>query len=145
MLRLGKLADYGLLITTHLAKCELQATTEEVSIALKIPMATVRKLMKLLVDADIVISQRGAKGGYRLAMSPENINVTQVIQAVGGPINITECCDNSYSCNKKDSCDLISNWQFINDVVIKQLNQISLSDMLGDLQSQRPAGLASCP
>ena len=98
MLRLGKLANYGLLITTHLAKNTqgTTATTEEISTALSIPMATMRKLMKLLVDAKIVVSQREVTAGYQLANDPNQINITQMIQAVSGSINITECCEKSF-------------------------------------------------
>ena len=134
MLRLGKLADYGLLITTFLAKNNRQATTEEISQALKLSTATVRKLMKMLVDAKIVESHRGVKGGYCLASNPENIKITQVIQAVSGPIQITDCCDKSFECEKGAACDQVSNWQYLNELVIKQFSNISVSDMTGDLR-----------
>lgn len=137
MLRLGKLADYSLLITTHLVKNTLQPTTEEIAIALTIPLATVRKLMKPLVDAGIIASQRGARGGYKLARNPADINIAEVIQAVSGPIQITECCEKTFQCDKGNSCDLITNWQYLNNLLIKQFSEISVLAMAGDLQRRK--------
>ncbi len=142
MLRLGKLADYGLLITTFLAKSDQQMTTEEVSNAIQLPLATVRKLMKLLVDAGIVVSQRGAKGGYQLASNPVDINIVDIIEAVDGPVMLTECSQEGNCCGRSANCNLSSNWQYLNKLVIQQFSDVSIYDMLGDL-SQRNAKACS--
>ena len=89
MIKIGKLADYALLITDHLvATTDSLCTNVELSRATHLPIATVRKLLKKLVDAGIVTSYRGINGGYRLSTSPEDIAIAQVITAIEGPISI---------------------------------------------------------
>jgi FeS assembly SUF system regulator len=134
MLRLGKLDDYALLIATHLSRADLQATTEEISSTLKIPKATVRKLMKLLVDGGVVTSLRGIQGGYRLAEHPSEISVYEVLQAISGPICLTECCEKPHHCDKRKSCPLPTNWQYLNEQVRNQFSSITLQDMTGELR-----------
>lgn len=133
MLRLGKLADYALLIATHLATDDLQATTDELADALQIPKATVRKLMKQLVDAGIVASLRGMKGGYRLSRPAIEINIYQVLEAVSGPLCLTDCCDRKFRCDKGKRCTLITNWQYLNEQVKQQFSTISVKDMTANL------------
>ena len=59
MLRIGKMADYALLLTNHLVNTQDNlCTTEDLATATQLPLATVRKLLKQLVDAGIVLSQR---------------------------------------------------------------------------------------
>jgi FeS assembly SUF system regulator len=143
MLRLGKLADYGLLITRLLAEQSGQLTTGEIVRETRIPLPTVRKLLKFLVDAGVVESSRGLKGGYRLAADPADISIVEVIQAIDGPIAITDCNKEGACCDLVDSCDLRDNWKFINGILIEQLQQISINDMRKNLKKADIATIAS--
>ena len=143
MLRLGKLADYGLLITRLLAEQSGQMTTGEIVQETRIPLPTVRKLLKYLVDAGVVESSRGLKGGYRLGGDPADISIVEVIQAIDGPIAITDCNKEGVCCDLVDSCDLRDNWQFINSILIEQLQQISINDMRKNLKKADVTTIAS--
>ncbi len=129
MLRIGKLADYGLLVSTFLSKTRGQATTEEIVNGTGIHLATVRKLLKFLVDAELVVSKRGLRGGYHLGRDPQTISVAEVIQAVEGPIALTECCKEDCYCELAEGCSLNSNWGHINRLITDQLSAISIDDM----------------
>jgi len=78
-----------------------------------------------------VVSQRGAKGGYALARSPEEIGVNEVIEAIEGPIAVTECSDETTDslCEYETNCGVRANWQRINFAVHKALSEITLADM----------------
>src|SRR2546423_722780 len=68
MIILSKLADYGVIVATHLATHpDRQATAAAVAAATRLPQATVAKLLKALAHAGLVTATRGAAGGYRLA------------------------------------------------------------------------------
>ena len=130
MIKIGKLADYALLITDYLATTKNERCTNvELSQATHVPIATVRKLLKKLVDANLVTSYRGVKGGYKLSIAPENISVAQVIIAVEGPITITDCAIDKDNCNLSNKCNLKENWGNINNFFINTLASISLADM----------------
>jgi len=137
MIKIGKLSDYALQISVHLVatKDEL-CTNNELSQTLQIPVATVRKLLKKLVDAKLVTSIRGAKGGYQLSFAPEKISIAQVIVAVEGPISITECAIKNAECDASNNCNLKENWGIINNYFVDTLAGITLLDMSRNLSEQ---------
>ena len=139
MLRIGKLADYGLLIADCLASDPEQMTTEAIVQYTGLPDATVRKLLRLLVDAGLVSSRRGLKGGYRLSREADRISVAELISAIEGPIGLTECSQPDDHCALSPGCGQRANWNVINDLINRQLATITLADMLGDL-SRRGGG-----
>jgi FeS assembly SUF system regulator len=97
----------------------------------QIPEPTASKVLKKLARAGVVVSQRGAKGGYALARSPEQIGVNEVIEAIDGPIAVTECSDETTDslCEYETNCGVRANWQRINVAVQRALSEITLADM----------------
>ena len=90
MIILSKLADYGVIVATHLAAHpDRQANAAAVAAATRLPQATVAKLLKSLAHAGLVTATRGAAGGYRLARLPTAISVAEVVAAIDGDIGIT--------------------------------------------------------
>jgi FeS assembly SUF system regulator len=142
MLRIGKLADYGLLIADCLASDPEQMTTEAIIQQTGLPDATVRKLLRLLVDAGLVSSRRGLKGGYRLSREANRISVAELISAVEGPIGLTECSQPDDHCSLSPGCGQRANWNVINDLISRQLATITLADMLGDLSHRGGSRIA---
>lgn len=137
MLKIGKLADYGLLIADSLSRTDAQLTTENIVQDTGLPEATVRKLLRQLVDGGLVSSRRGLKGGYRLSRTPERITVAELIAAIEGPIGLTECThEDTNTCSLTTSCGQRGNWHIITDLIYRQLSTITLADMRGDLGHQ---------
>ena len=88
------------------------------------------KILKLLARRQLLISHRGAKGGYQLARPADGISVAQIIEAVEGPIAITECVDDTPGeCVQEPVCPVRSNWNRINSAVRDALEQITLREM----------------
>ncbi len=130
MLRIGKMSDYALLLTNHLVgKTDTLCTTEEIVVACRLPQATVRKLLKKLVDAHVVVSYRGVRGGYRLAREPKDITIAEVIVAIEGPIALTECTQIRNDCSLAVDCELRQNWNYLNQMVATLFSNISLAQM----------------
>jgi FeS assembly SUF system regulator len=138
MLRIGKLTDYGLVVLDQLALAgSMKQSTDDIAQATDLTVPTVRKVMKAIVDAGLVIAQRGSKGGYRIARAPAQISLLDVVQAFEGPISLTECSADDNHCEITESCSLASNWTGINDILLRVLGGISLADMRNhDLQDQ---------
>src|SRR5690606_34804265 len=89
---------------------------------------------KQLARAGLLISYRGAKGGYGLARPPEDISVAEIVAAIEGPISLTHCVDTGpVACEYRDGCVVSSNWNRINQVVQNALQGISLKDMIQPL------------
>jgi FeS assembly SUF system regulator len=130
MLKLSRLTDYGTVVLAHMARAPTaRHRASELALATRLGEATVRKLLKLLVRGGIVVSQRGAGGGYSLARPPESINAVEVIDALEGPVALTECSGEHHSCELERGCALNHNWQQINRAVRDALRAISLAQL----------------
>ena len=130
MLRIGKMTDYALVIMHRMAKSpSVQLRMEEIAQATQLGLPTVRKLMRQLVNAGLVRSERGAKGGYQLARFPEMISIAHIVSAVEGPLAITECCDDDGGCELSGGCDVESQMPTINELITQILGSITLTDM----------------
>ncbi len=142
MLRITRETDYGIVLLTKMAKAVDHAYSAAVlarQCHLPAPMAS--KILKTLAQAGLLVSQRGARGGYSLARPPAAISVAEVIEALEGPIAITECStDDPDACVYKHYCGVNSHWNRINEVIRDALEGISLAEMTR-LPSSRPASL----
>lgn len=132
MIRMSRLADYGVVVMTHIAnRADVLLSGPEIAADLKLPAPTVSKVLKSLGQAGLLTSYRGVKGGYALAMGPEEISVADIIAAVEGPIALTECIDDAPgACGIESFCPTRRNWRIINDVVRDALSRVSLAEMM---------------
>ncbi|NOU00718.1 MAG: SUF system Fe-S cluster assembly regulator [Gallionella sp.] len=130
MLRLSKLADYGSQIMTHMARDKHVHSASEIAEDLGITVATVSKILKMLARQNLVVSVLGAKGGYTLARSPSEISIAEIINAMDGPISITECSSDATSCSREAVCSTRGNWQGINKIILGALEKVKLAEMI---------------
>ncbi len=130
MLRMSKLADYGTVVMTTLARepHRIQSAAE-VAGRTGVAAPTVSKVLKILAREGLLVSLRGANGGYRLPRSPAQISVAQIIAALEGPIGMTECSAVPGLCSQESCCTVRSNWQKINRMVLLALEQLTLEQM----------------
>jgi len=130
MLRISKMADYGTIILTTMAKepDRTRSVAEIVSFT-GLPVPSVSKLLKRFIREGLVLSLRGAKGGYRLSRSPAEISTAQILQAIDGPIGVTECSSHPGACHHEAGCQVRANWQMVNRAMLKALEQITLKQM----------------
>ena len=137
MIRVTKLADYGILLMTWLGYRSANPipgrerhTAPEVARDTGLPQPTVSKLLRALAQAELLDSQRGATGGYQLARAPKDISMADIITAIEGPIAIMECLgDESSDCGVLSLCPTRGNWDHINQAIRTALEGISLEEM----------------
>jgi len=131
VLRISKLTDYGTVVLAQLAReAGKVCSANDVAQATGIAVPTVSKLLKSLCRAELVASTRGANGGYRLARDPEQISAASVIDALDGPVSITECSATDSNCEHEGACNVGGAWQRINIAIRRALEDISLVDLL---------------
>jgi len=137
MFRISRLTDYGTLILVYLSEQDGRlCSASEVATGTRVAQPTVQKLLKVLARAGLVDSVRGADGGYRLARSPRRINAAQILDALEGPVAITECSTEESQCELESLCHVGGAWQRINSALRVALSDISLADLgrqTGDL------------
>ncbi|MGC2167204.1 MAG: SUF system Fe-S cluster assembly regulator [Gallionella sp.] len=135
MLRLSKLADYGTQVMTYMARDQAVHSATEVAASLGIAAPTVSKILKMLVRKSLVASVLGAKGGYMLARDPVAITIAEIVNAMDGPIAITECSGTTTAtCDRESTCSTRSNWQGINHIIQDALEQVNLAQMIAPKQ-----------
>ncbi len=131
MISITKHSDYSIVMLAHLArKPNAVVSAKELAEGSKLPYPTVSKLLKLLVKSGILMSIQGSHGGYRLKKSPTEISVASVIEAIEGPISMTECATGDHGkCKTQDSCSIQPHWMTINGVIKKSLESLAISSL----------------
>lgn len=131
MLRITKQTDYGIvLLSTMALEPEVIHTAAVLAADTQLPLPTVSKILKLLARERLLVSHRGARGGYGLARAPQDISVAAIIGALEGPIAMTECIDDGPgACQQEPVCPQRANWQVINQAVREALERLSLRHM----------------
>jgi FeS assembly SUF system regulator len=130
MIILSKLADYGVIVASHMAMVpERQMTAAALATETRLPRATVAKVLKTLAHAGIVAGARGATGGYRLARPANEIALTEIISAIDGILAPTQCTSHQPDCARAEFCSTKPHWQRINRVVGAALSAITLAEL----------------
>lgn len=110
-------------------------TARDLAAESKLPVSTVSKLLKHLLQSGLLTSHRGTKGGYLLARDPREISVLEVIAAVEGPMALTECStDVSGLCQIEPCCPIKTNQRIINQALRGVLEKVMLSDLTNPMQ-----------
>jgi FeS assembly SUF system regulator len=136
MLRVTKLADYGIVMLTYFAgNSDKTFNARDIARVVRLPLPVVSKVLKTLSRAGLLASQRGTKGGYCLAFEPEKISVAAIIRALEGPIAVTECTDLAHGdCGLETGCPVRTNWHMINRAIHQALEGITLAQMTQPLR-----------
>jgi FeS assembly SUF system regulator len=130
MLRMSKLTDYGTMVLAQLAASDPGWTTAgQVADATHLGQPTVSKLLKSLVHSGLVVSSRGVQGGYALARPAAAISAAEILDALEGPVALTECSATHGVCDLESYCRVGTAWQRINHCIRKGLEGISLADL----------------
>lgn len=133
MLRIGKLTDYATVILAMLAADRSRLlTASAVSEHTHIAAPTVAKLLKQMHRAGLVNSTRGTHGGYQLAREPDQISAAAILDALEGPIALTECSAGSgQQCGIEHTCSVGRTWQRISVAIRRSLNEVTLAQLAG--------------
>ncbi|HYD41921.1 MAG TPA: SUF system Fe-S cluster assembly regulator [Anaeromyxobacter sp.] len=129
MIRVSKLTDYAIVLLAHLARSERTLTAQELAALSSVPLPTVSKLCKELSKAGLVLSHRGRKGGYGLARSPDRISLAQIVEALEGPIALTDCTHAGQSCELEKTCLARASWDPVSRAIHGALSSLPLSSI----------------
>ncbi|NYS62442.1 SUF system Fe-S cluster assembly regulator [Vreelandella salicampi] len=130
MLKLSRLTDYAAVVMAQIARHpEAPHAAAELAEAVQLPHPTVSKTLKMLVKAGLLVSQRGAQGGYRLARPAYQITAADIIAAIEGPVAMTECSQAEGDCELVDTCGVADNWQRVSLAMRTLLESVTLSHL----------------
>ena len=131
MIRLNRMTDYGIVVMTHLADGGGVHTAPEIAEATGLARPTVAKLLKVLTQNGLAVSQRGVRGGYALARPPEDVSMAEAIEALDGPVALAGCVTDSHEgCDRELLCAMSGSWNRVNAAIRATLEKITLAEMM---------------
>src|SRR5205807_10364465 len=132
-----------MLLMSSFARSQPQTlrTARDLGIEARLPLPTVSKLLKLLLQSGLLVSHRGTKGGYTLARGAQEISLVEIIVALEGPVALTECSTHAGLCDLEACCSIKRNQQVISQAVVGVLERLTLSDLTQPLQLTAVKGL----
>lgn len=132
--------EYGLRLLLRIGKSDSEKgmTIPELSEQEKLSEANVGKILRMLRLAGFVESSRGQTGGYKLARTPNEILVGDVLSALGGKLYESSFCDLHAGveniCTNSIDCSIRSLWKTVQSTLDSLLSKITLQDLLGNEQ-----------
>lgn len=132
MIKLSNLADYAVLLMSTIAtRPDELHTAASLNRETKVPLPTVSKILGKMAKADLLKSNRGVGGGFSLNLEEENISIADIIEAVDGPVQLTNCLsEEDPNCDYVPVCTTRGKWDKINTAVYQALNNVPLSEMV---------------
>jgi len=130
MLRVSRLTDYATVVMSCIAGHPGDVlSTAQIADETRLELPTVSKLLKSLGHAGLVDSFRGVNGGYRLARPAGEISLAEIVEAMEGPIGMTECGVAEGQCERAAGCGVRGSWQRISHLLDGALRAVSLADI----------------
>ena len=132
MLRISRLTDYATLVLATLAENpERVQTATALAEHTRIAAPTVSKLLKQLQRANLVTSTRGLHGGYQLARPAVEISAADILDALEGPVALTDCSAGHGHCGIEETCRVGRVWQRLNTAIRRSLHEVTLAQLAG--------------
>lgn len=131
-MRISRLTDYATVILAALAEDPARVqTATALAERTHIGAPTVSKLLKQLHRAGMVSSTRGLHGGYRLARPAAQISAAAILDALEGPLALTDCSAGQGQCGIEQTCRVGRAWQRVNLAIRRSLSEVSLAELAG--------------
>jgi Rrf2 family transcriptional regulator, cysteine metabolism repressor len=135
MLRMSTKGRYGLRAMIDLAEAynegQHPVMMGDIAQRQELSRKYLHALLTSLKQAGLVDAVRGAKGGYYLAKSPEDIKVSDILIALEGDIFIVNCVKDNVRCNRRGHCKAHQVWVELNRTIRHMLDGVSLSRLIG--------------
>ncbi len=130
-MRLSNLADYAVVAMCAASRHCGGGRTSAAELAAEtgLPVPTVQKLVSKLSAAGLLRSARGTGGGLQLARPAAAITVADIVEAVEGPIALTQCVD-AHECDYEQGCTVKPHWPVINNALREALADIPLTRLV---------------
>lgn len=123
--------DYCIRIVNCLAVNEVRMGAVDISEQTDVSLRFALKILLKLVNAGLVNSFKGVKGGYELAKPAKDITLLNVIEAIDGPIGISQCLHKETQCERSDCCFFHKFFGELSDEIADKLKSVNFEDIKG--------------
>lgn len=138
MLSLTRKADYALVALAELARRGPgRVSARKIAQGVRVPLPVLTNILHQLLHQGLVTSSRGAQGGYCLSRKADEINLAEVIDAIGGPVRLTMCCSTAGPveddvCDLSNTCRIKGPVQRVHQGLRRFLEQVTLAHIAFD-------------
>ncbi len=94
-----------------------------------VPESYLEQLLTTLRRAGFIRSVRGPQGGHALIRDPKTVPVSEVIEALEGPILPIDCLDESSACSKGGGCAQRDMWEAVQEAILGVLDNTTIADL----------------
>lgn len=122
-------ADYAVRIVEMLAVSNKKIDARSISNQAHVPLRFALKILRKLVAGGLIISYKGAHGGYMLAREPAKITLREVIESVEGPYMLSRCQQDEYACTHNNFCRFHQIYDEISSVVRAKLESYTFDSL----------------
>jgi len=153
MLSLTKKTDYALVALATLGRRKLAGqgpvSARVVAEEYGLPQPLLMNILKELAQAKIVVSKRGATGGYELASDPVGLTVLEVVTAIEGPVRLAECCEGlpvvGQGCAvEATSCPARGAVRLLHQRIVALFEEMTLADLFAEAEADAGRGSSCC-
>ncbi|MGD2217613.1 MAG: Rrf2 family transcriptional regulator [Gemmatimonadales bacterium] len=132
---ISKTDQYALRAVLCLAQQPLGATLGAAHIAarLGLPANYLSKILHSLARAGVLVSERGPRGGFRLAKPAEQLSLAEVIEPFNSFVQRRSCLLGREECSDDSPCRLHSRWKGASDPVIEFFNGTAIADLIEEV------------
>ncbi len=133
---------YGLRALIDLASNQDQGAVSTQSIAQRqdISESYLEQLIRMMKKDGMVMSVRGAGGGYKLARPADEISVGDILRCLEGSLDAVECpAIEGNDCDSADACVTKFVWKRINDAIADAVDSVMLSELVNESRSLKSA------
>ncbi len=134
MLKLSKSVEYSLLALLYISEQNNNSllSSKLISEKLDIPYELLSKLLQKMVKKEIIKSEQGKYGGYRLLIPLKKLTISDIITAIDENIQIADCTfpeATKKNCNKIDSCKIKTPFNIIQNKIIGIFESVTLEQL----------------
>ena len=124
--------EYAMRALVHLAMNgkKKQIAAKELAKSRNVPEDFMYKILRKLTRAGLTTCHMGYHGGFKLARSPREITLLQVVSAIQGPVMVKKCCLDLEACPRRPVCGFSPKLAELQDILVRSLDSITLADVV---------------
>lgn len=130
-MRLTRAGEYAIRCISYLSKKDGDAWVPKLEIVenVEVPASFLAKIVQDLSKSGLIEIKQGAKGGYRLLKSPEDITLLEVVEIMIGRIYLNDCLGNPSSCQLNDTCKVHNVWESATTQLRQSLAAVNFAEL----------------
>lgn len=155
-MQITRASDYAVRVMIHLAALPQSSTVRQSELSRETDVSGhfLSKVLQQLVRSRLIRSQRGAGGGYSLAVPAESVSLLDVVEAIEGPLRLNQCIGEGQSCERKTWCPAHAVWAEAQAAIVTVLGAASMAGLANQARADaahkyrfhdRPVWISNAP